>query len=113
MQLLKQGRLSVSAVKPKEWAFILGLAGEEPGRYEDEGADSAGPVEETLVENGVNGADHGEDGKGEDLVNKEAEEDGDEEGEDEHVDGDADEDGAEEGEEGAEDGGAEGDGNEE
>jgi predicted RNA-binding protein with PUA-like domain len=28
MQMLRQGRLSVSAVKPEEWRFILDLAGE-------------------------------------------------------------------------------------
>lgn len=49
MQLLRQGRLSVSAVKPKEWEFILSLAGEEPSQY---GRD-AGLVDATASVEGV------------------------------------------------------------
>lgn len=78
MQLLKQGRLSVSVVKPKEWKFILGLTGEEPSQFEDEG--DASPAEETLIENGVNGTNGGE-GKAEENG------DADEEGGDEDLDG--------------------------
>lgn len=47
MQLLKQSRLSVSAVKAKEWKFILSLAGEEEGgeSVEEDEAFAHGHVE--------------------------------------------------------------------
>lgn len=54
MQLLKQGRLSVSAVKAKEWDYILSLTEEEThedgDEDEDEDADGVGQLEETLIE---------------------------------------------------------------
>jgi EVE domain len=58
MQMLKQSRLSVSAVKPKEWKFIMSLAGEDdeeagPGdedEDEEEHGDGTGEADATLVE---------------------------------------------------------------
>jgi EVE domain len=82
MQLLRQGRLSVSAVTPNEWNFILGLAGEDPDYY----ADGAGQAEEVLMENNgehVSGVMNGEDATAKNLVDDEAaEENGNEDGED-------------------------------
>lgn len=72
MQLLRQGRLSISAVKPKEWAFVLSLAGAEPSRYEKD----AEQVEETPAAEGVDGVMNGEDSKVGDLIDGEAAEDG-------------------------------------
>jgi len=37
LEMLKQSRLSVSAVKPKEWHFILGLASQDDLDDESEG----------------------------------------------------------------------------
>lgn len=59
MQLLRQGRLSVSAVKPKEWAFILSLVGKET----DEDGEDGEQVEDTLVENAEGGANGTKDSK--------------------------------------------------
>jgi hypothetical protein len=78
MQLLRQGRLSVSAVTANEWNFILGLAGQDPGYY----ADGAGQVEEVLKENDgkhVSGAMNGEDSTAQNLVDAEAAEEDDDE----------------------------------
>jgi hypothetical protein len=99
MQMLKQSRLSVSAVKPREWKFILGLAGEE----EDE--DETVQVEKNLVESveGVNGMKDTEGLTVEDSVDGDAKEGakngedggGDGEGEREDEGGDRAEDGNE------------------
>jgi predicted RNA-binding protein with PUA-like domain len=90
MQLLRQGRLSVSAVKPKEWAFVLSLAGAEPSRYEKD----AEQVEETPAAEGVDGVMNGEDSKVRDLIDGEAAEDGEGDvAEDEMVDVDGDSEG--------------------
>ncbi len=50
LQTLKQSRLSVSKVSPKEWSFILGLSGVEDDLLE-------GTIN-TGIKN-VNGVDHG------------------------------------------------------
>lgn len=79
MQLLKQSRLSVSAVEPKEWDFILSLVEEE--YTEDE--DNAEQVDDTpvqSVEKGVNRA------KSKDLNAGDLVDDAAEEGDDEEVD---------------------------
>jgi EVE domain len=76
MQLLRQGRLSVSAVTPKEWNFILSLAGEDPDYY----AGGAGQAEVDLIENNgkhVSGAMNGEDSAAKNLVDDEAAEEDD------------------------------------
>ena len=78
LQMLKQVRLSVSAVAPKEWEFILDLAGE------DLDEDDSEQVEDTLVEN-ANGANKMKAGN---LVHEGAAEDDDEGvGDEENVDG--------------------------
>lgn len=87
MQLLNQGRLSVSAVTPQEWDFILTLVEDDDGEDDDE------QVEDTLVEN-VNGTKYGKDSNAENLVDDEAKEDGDEDDDDEgNVDGEKNDDG--------------------
>lgn len=93
LQMLKQARLSVSAVTPKEWEFILDLAGE------DLDEDDSEQVEDTLVEN-ADGADKIKAGN---LVHGGAEE-GDDEGVDdeENVGGDDDGNDNGDGEDGAE-----------
>ena len=86
--MLKQSRLSVSAVKPKEWAFILGLAGEEDeieGKQDDdeqagegEGADEEDASDEA-AEGDVDGVDGEKEGSSvrNELVDDEAGVDGD------------------------------------
>ncbi|KAF7513816.1 hypothetical protein GJ744_007867 [Endocarpon pusillum] len=93
MQMLKQARLSVSAVTPKEWKFILDLA------REDLDEDDSEQAEDTLDEN-ANGADKMKAGN---LVHGGAEE-GDDEGVDDEENVDGDDDGNDDGngEDGAE-----------
>lgn len=79
MQLLKQGRLSVSAVKPKEWAFILSLAGDET----DE------PSGATAMGNG-NGGINGTKGSRENVMDEEAKDANDEDDTGDNVNGDGD-----------------------
>ena len=78
MQLLKQGRLSVSAVTAKEWSFILSLA------EDDRDEDNAGPVEETLVDT-VNGTKGSKDSKTTVPMDEEAEENDDREEDEDSV----------------------------
>jgi len=92
MQLLKQTRLSVSAVKPKEWEFILSLAGEETVKEEDN--DEVEQAEDTPAKSGKKIVSGTKDGKGlkvGNLVDDEAQEGDHEEGddEDEKFDGEA------------------------
>ena|SRR2546430_4872724 len=46
LEMLKQSRLSVSAVKPKEWHFIVGLArdGDANGQPEEDAAAARGQM---------------------------------------------------------------------
>jgi hypothetical protein len=63
LEMLKQSRLSVSAVKPREWHFILSLASEDD-LNEEQDEDLAAvrgqiiSVEEEVVR-GLNGGEHG------------------------------------------------------
>ena len=69
MQTLRHSRLSVSAVRPKEWRFILSLVGDEA---EDENDEGEGEVEETFA-----GTGKGVEGV-KDLVNGKREQNGEE-----------------------------------
>jgi EVE domain len=64
MQILRQSRLSVSVVKPKEWAFILGLAGEE-----DQVEEEQDRADELVDEKESGGAEDIVDETAEDAVN--------------------------------------------
>jgi predicted RNA-binding protein with PUA-like domain len=61
LQMLKQGRLSVSSVQPKEWRFILELADEPVSLGQPEKADGyeGGTDGETEEPNGIEGEPDG------------------------------------------------------
>ncbi len=90
MQMLKQGRLSVSAVAPKEWEFILDLAGEdlednEPGHVEDALAENVNGTNKLKAGNPINGGaaeeeENDDEGDDEDEGNVVGEDEGDEVG---------------------------------
>lgn len=50
LQMIKQGRLSISSVTPVQWRYILELAGEEPQEEFSKLADQEEPQAETEVE---------------------------------------------------------------